>query len=141
MIRTPLPDWRTSRCCIPSVESLRLRNDDDGQGLNEVGTALAAGRGHVFGVTEGPGHRTVLAFMPDHPENGVGTLAQVRTSEGPPTTPVRQGLRRSQPRPRSGSWSSSGSGDAAAWRRAASAAAAPAYGQYALICWRRLNFR
>ncbi|MFF2374860.1 hypothetical protein ACFVUW_10805 [Streptomyces xiamenensis] len=61
---------------------LRLRNDDDGHGLNEVAATLAAGRGHVFGVTEGPGHRTVLVFMPDHPEEGVGTLARVRTSEG-----------------------------------------------------------
>ncbi|MER5399866.1 hypothetical protein [Streptomyces sp. NPDC002599] len=51
--------------------------------LNAVGAALAAGRGHVFGVTKGLGHRTVLAFMPDHPEEGVGMLARVRTSEGP----------------------------------------------------------
>ncbi|WP_328665179.1 hypothetical protein [Streptomyces sp. NBC_00328] len=48
-----------------------------------MGATLAAGRGHVFGVTEGPGCRTVLAFMPDHPEEGVGTLARVRISEGP----------------------------------------------------------
>lgn len=61
---------------------LRLRNDVDGR-LNRVGAALAAGRGHVFGVTEGPGHRSVLAFMPDHPEEGVGTLARVRTPEDP----------------------------------------------------------
>lgn len=45
--------------------------------------ALVAGHGHVFGVTEGPGHRTVLAFMPDHPEEGVGTLVRVRTSDDP----------------------------------------------------------
>ncbi|MGJ5763073.1 hypothetical protein [Streptomyces galbus] len=62
---------------------LRLRNDDDGQGLNEVAAAFAAGRGHVFGVTEGPSYRTVLAFLPDHPEEGVGTLARVRTPEDP----------------------------------------------------------
>ncbi|MDX2997238.1 hypothetical protein [Streptomyces scabiei] len=68
---------------VPAAWPLRLRNDDDGQGLNEVGTALAAGRGHVFGVTEGPVHRTVLAFLPDHPEEGVGTLARVRTPEDP----------------------------------------------------------
>ncbi|MGW2892314.1 hypothetical protein ACWDDN_44870 [Streptomyces griseoruber] len=61
---------------------LRLRNDD-GQGLTEVAAAFTAGRGHVFGVTEGPGYRTVLAFLPDHPKEGVGTLARVRTSEGP----------------------------------------------------------
>ncbi|MFE9629053.1 hypothetical protein [Streptomyces sp. NPDC006527] len=67
----------------PAAWPLRLRNDDDGQGLKEVAAALAAGRGHVFGVTEGPGYRTVLAFLPDHPEEGVGTLARVRTSERP----------------------------------------------------------
>ncbi|SER62072.1 hypothetical protein [Streptomyces qinglanensis] len=67
----------------PAAWPLRLRNDDDGQGLKEVAAALAAGQGHVFGVTEGPGYRTVLAFLPDHPEEGVGTLARVRTSEGP----------------------------------------------------------
>ncbi|MBB5109147.1 hypothetical protein [Streptomyces spectabilis] len=38
-------------------------------------------------MTEGPGHRTVLAFMPDHPEDGVGSLARVRSSEGPPDAP------------------------------------------------------
>ncbi|CAC36705.1 hypothetical protein [Streptomyces coelicolor A3(2)] len=67
---------------VPASWPLRLRNDVDG-GLNEVGAALAAGRGHVFGVTEGPGQRTALAFLPDHPEEGVGTLARVRTSEDP----------------------------------------------------------
>ncbi|MGJ5899235.1 hypothetical protein ACSCBZ_45960 [Streptomyces niveiscabiei] len=67
---------------VPAAWPLRLRNDVDG-GLNEVGAALAAGRGHVFGVTEGPGHRTVLAFLPDHPEEGVGTLARVRAPEDP----------------------------------------------------------
>ncbi|MEU0436030.1 hypothetical protein ABZ153_31195 [Streptomyces sp. NPDC006290] len=34
-------------------------------------------------LTEGPGCRTVLPFMPNQPEDGVGTLARVRTSEGP----------------------------------------------------------
>jgi len=48
-----------------------------------MAAALAAGQGHVFGVTDGPGYRTVLAFFPDHPEEGVGMLARVRTSEGP----------------------------------------------------------
>ncbi|WP_405204075.1 hypothetical protein OG795_00055 [[Kitasatospora] papulosa] len=67
---------------VPASWPLRLRNDG-GSGLNEVGAALAAGRGHVVGVTEGPGHKTVLAFMPDHPEEGVGTLARVRTPEAP----------------------------------------------------------
>ncbi|WP_329204497.1 hypothetical protein OG893_00135 [Streptomyces sp. NBC_01696] len=67
---------------VPASWPLQLRNDVDG-GLNEVGAALTAGRGHVFGVTEGPGHRTVLAFLPDHPEEGVGTLARARTPEDP----------------------------------------------------------
>ncbi|MDT0616823.1 hypothetical protein RM812_42880, partial [Streptomyces sp. DSM 40712] len=34
-------------------------------------------------MTEGPGHRTALAFLPDHPEEGVGTLARVCTPEEP----------------------------------------------------------
>ncbi|WP_328674177.1 hypothetical protein [Streptomyces sp. NBC_00328] len=34
-------------------------------------------------MTEGPGCRTVLAFTPSQPEEGVGTPARVRTSEGP----------------------------------------------------------
>ncbi|MFE6912170.1 hypothetical protein [Streptomyces erythrochromogenes] len=67
----------------PASWQLRLRNDDDGQGLNEMGTAMKAGRGHVYSVSEEPGATTVLAFLPNHPEDGVGTLARVRTSEGP----------------------------------------------------------
>ncbi|MFH8893612.1 hypothetical protein [Streptomyces sp. NPDC017949] len=64
----------------PASWQLRLRNDDDGQGLNEMGTAMKAGRGHVYSVTEEPGAKTVLAFLPNHPE---GTRARIRTSEGP----------------------------------------------------------
>ncbi len=75
--------WRWAHVTVAASWPLRLRNDDDGQGLSEVAAAFVAGRGHVFGVTEGPGYRTVLAFMPDHPEEGVGTLARVRTSGGP----------------------------------------------------------
>ncbi|MCX4632854.1 hypothetical protein [Streptomyces sp. NBC_01443] len=67
----------------PASWQLRLRNDDDGQGLNEMGTAMTAGRGHVYSVTEEPGAKTVLAFLPNHPDEGVGTLARVCTSEGP----------------------------------------------------------
>ncbi|WP_327299988.1 hypothetical protein [Streptomyces goshikiensis] len=48
-----------------------------------MGAALKAGRGHIYSVTEEPGAKTVLAFLPNHPEQGVGTLARVRTSEGP----------------------------------------------------------
>ncbi|MGW7328196.1 hypothetical protein ACWGIU_06165 [Streptomyces sp. NPDC054840] len=65
----------------PASWQLRLRNDDEGQGLNEMGAALKAGRGHVYSVTDEPGARTVLAFLPSHPD--VGTLAWVRTCEGP----------------------------------------------------------
>ncbi|MDQ0784885.1 hypothetical protein [Streptomyces sp. B3I8] len=68
---------------VAACRPLRLRNDDDGQELNETAAAFAAGRGHVFGVTEGLGCRTALAFLPDHPEEGVGTLTRVRTGEGP----------------------------------------------------------
>lgn len=67
----------------PASWQLRLRNDDDGQGLNEMGTAMKAGRGHIYSVTEERGAKTVLAFLPNPPEQGVGTLARVRTSEGP----------------------------------------------------------
>ncbi|MFD3761453.1 hypothetical protein [Streptomyces sp. NPDC058622] len=67
----------------PASWQLRLRNDDGGQGLNEMGTAMKAGRGHVYSVSEEPGAKTVLAFLPNHPAEGVGTLARVRTSEGP----------------------------------------------------------
>lgn len=62
---------------------LRLRNDDDGQGLNDLGAALAAGQPHCIRVDEGPGYQTTLVFIPDHPEEGVGTLARVRTVDGP----------------------------------------------------------
>ncbi|WP_369780674.1 hypothetical protein [Streptomyces sp. R33] len=34
-------------------------------------------------MSEEPGASTVLAFLPNHPDEGVGTLARVRTSEGP----------------------------------------------------------
>jgi hypothetical protein len=68
---------------VPASWPLRPRNDDNGQGLNALGAALAAGRGHVFGVNEGLGHRSVLAFRSNQPEEGVGTPARVRASEGP----------------------------------------------------------
>lgn len=61
---------------------LRLRNDDNGQGLNELGAALAAGRAHGIRVDEGLGYETVLLFIPDEPQEGIGTLARVRIVEG-----------------------------------------------------------
>ncbi|MER6523010.1 MULTISPECIES: hypothetical protein [unclassified Streptomyces] len=67
----------------PASWQLRLRNDDEGQGLTEMGTAMTAGRGHVYSVSEEPDAKTVLAFLPNHPEQGVGTLARVRSGEGP----------------------------------------------------------
>ncbi|ROQ78421.1 hypothetical protein EDD95_5067 [Streptomyces sp. CEV 2-1] len=70
---------------LPASWPLRLRNDVDG-GLNEVGTALAAGRGHVFGVTEGPGYRTVLAFMPNHPDRARAGMRVVCRRSGCGTT-------------------------------------------------------
>ncbi|MDQ0808664.1 hypothetical protein QFZ63_000378 [Streptomyces sp. B3I7] len=51
---------------VAACRPLRLRNDD-GQELNETAAAFAAGRGHVFGVTEGLGCRTALAFHPTTP--------------------------------------------------------------------------
>ncbi|MEU8943612.1 hypothetical protein OHU17_38030 (plasmid) [Streptomyces goshikiensis] len=48
-----------------------------------MGTAMKAGRGHAYSVSEEPGAKTVLAFLPNHPAEGVGTLARVRSGEGP----------------------------------------------------------
>ncbi|MFE5669233.1 hypothetical protein ACFQ7W_35610 [Streptomyces niveus] len=90
----------------PALWALRLRNDDDGQALNEWGAALAAGQSHVRVVSEDPGHMTVLAFMPNHPEEGVGTLARVRTSGGPDGDVV---FERSAERPM-GLWAEAGEG-------------------------------
>lgn len=67
----------------PAAWPLRLRNDDNGRGLNDLGAALAAGQAHGIGMDEGPGYETALVFVPDHPEEGIGTLARVRTAEGP----------------------------------------------------------
>lgn len=50
---------------VPAAWTLRLRNDDDGQGLNDLSVALAAGQPHIFGVEEVPGRKTVHAF-PGH---------------------------------------------------------------------------
>ncbi|GAA0443913.1 hypothetical protein ACFQ2B_36500 [Streptomyces stramineus] len=68
---------------LPAVRPLRLRNDDNGQGLDELGTALATGRPHGISVEKGPAFETALVFIPRYPEEGVGTLARVRTTEGP----------------------------------------------------------
>ncbi|MDW4912521.1 hypothetical protein [Streptomyces californicus] len=57
---------------------LRIRNDDNGQGLTELGTALAAGQPHGIVVENGPGYERLLMFIPNHPEEAVGTLARVR---------------------------------------------------------------
>ncbi|GLW04643.1 hypothetical protein [Streptomyces lavendulae] len=62
----------------PAAWPLRLRNDDNGRGLTDLGTALAHGQGHAIGVKKGPGFETALVFLPDHPEEGVGTFARVR---------------------------------------------------------------
>ncbi|MFJ1804186.1 hypothetical protein [Streptomyces sp. NPDC088180] len=90
----------------PASWALRLRNDDDGQALNEWGAALAAGRGHAQVMSEGPGYMTVLAFMPNQPEDGVGTLARIRTSGGPDGDVV---FERSAERPM-GLWAEAGEG-------------------------------
>ncbi|MFF7780363.1 hypothetical protein ACFZCG_38870 [Streptomyces tanashiensis] len=62
---------------------LRIRNDDDGQGLTELGTALASGQPHGIVVENGPGYERVLMFIPNHPEQAVGTLARIRAENGP----------------------------------------------------------
>ncbi|MEJ8654835.1 hypothetical protein WKI65_44055 [Streptomyces sp. MS1.AVA.3] len=61
------------------VWQLRLRNDDEGRGLSELGAALAAGRAHGLGHDDQAG--TVVMFLPDHPEPGVATLARIRNEQ------------------------------------------------------------
>ncbi|MFD3472082.1 hypothetical protein ACFWWM_38330 [Streptomyces sp. NPDC058682] len=51
----------------PASWQLRLRNDDDGQGPNEMGTAMKVGCGHAYRVTEEPAAKTVLAFLSEPP--------------------------------------------------------------------------
>lgn len=67
----------------PAAWPLRLRNDDNGRGLTELGSALATGEPHGILVEAGPGFETALLFIPHYPEEGVGTFARVRTAEGP----------------------------------------------------------
>ncbi|MDJ0466029.1 hypothetical protein [Streptomyces sp. H27-C3] len=67
---------------VPAAWALRLRNDDNGQGLTDLGAALASGQKHGIGMDEGPGFQTALLFFPDYPEEGIGTLARVRTVDG-----------------------------------------------------------
>ncbi|MGW1976721.1 hypothetical protein [Streptomyces sp. NPDC001889] len=63
----------------PGLWQLRLRSDDEGQGLSALGSALADGRAHVLGEGDGP----ALLFLPHHPDTGIGTLARVRPGPGP----------------------------------------------------------
>ncbi|MFI8178831.1 hypothetical protein ACIF6H_36985 [Streptomyces microflavus] len=64
---------------IPAAWPLRLVNDDNGRELTDLGAALATGQPYVLGADTGPGYETVLVFIPHLPEEGVGTLARVRT--------------------------------------------------------------
>lgn len=64
--------------------------EDHSQALTPTPCAAPAARPTdpgTFATTdrtqEAPGCKTVHAFMPDHPDEGVGTLARVRTEEGP----------------------------------------------------------
>ncbi|MFI9029904.1 hypothetical protein [Streptomyces sp. NPDC053560] len=66
----------------PAAWPLRLRNDDGGQGLRDLGTALATGQAHGISMEEEPGYKTALMFIPNHPEEGIGMLARVRTIDG-----------------------------------------------------------
>ncbi|MFG2715318.1 hypothetical protein ACGFX2_32865 [Streptomyces goshikiensis] len=67
---------------VAAAWSFRLVNDDNGRELTELGSALASGQGHTMVVDQGPGFETALVFLPDHPEENVGTLARVRAVEG-----------------------------------------------------------
>lgn len=73
---------------VPAGWPLRIRNDNDGQVLTELGTALTAGQPHGIVVENGPGYERVLMFIPNHPEEAVGTLARLRTENGPDGTIV-----------------------------------------------------
>lgn len=66
----------------PATWALRLRNDDDGQGLDALGAALEAGQPHGIPVEAGQGSEKALVFIPDHPGAGTGTLARVRSTTG-----------------------------------------------------------
>ncbi|KJY41471.1 hypothetical protein VR41_12400 [Streptomyces sp. NRRL B-1568] len=62
----------------PAQWQLRLRNEDGGQGLRDLGTALVAGRAHLFGLYG----ENFLAFTPDIPDEGVGALVRAREVTG-----------------------------------------------------------
>ncbi|GAA3082927.1 hypothetical protein GCM10020000_81260 [Streptomyces olivoverticillatus] len=62
----------------PAQWQLRLRNEDRGQGLRDLGTALVAGRAHLFGLYG----ENFLAFTPDIPDEGVGALVRAREVTG-----------------------------------------------------------
>lgn len=66
----------------PAFWQVRLRNEDEGQGLRDLGTAFAAGRAHALGA-QGPDGGTCLVFIPHHPDEGVGTFALVQSPDGP----------------------------------------------------------
>jgi hypothetical protein len=89
---------------VPAAWPLRLRNEDNGKGLNEWGAALAAGRPHGICVEKGHGFETALVFIPHHPEEGIGTLARVRTADDPDSEPA---LERRAERPL-GLWAEAG---------------------------------
>ncbi|MET7759942.1 hypothetical protein ABZT27_35435 [Streptomyces sp. NPDC005389] len=69
---------------------LRISNDD-GQVLTELGTALASGQPHGIVGETGPGYERVLMFIPNHPEEAVGTLARIRAEDGPEGAIVFEG--------------------------------------------------
>ncbi len=66
----------------PAAWSLCLRNVDDGRGLDALGAAFEGGQPYGIAMEAGPGFETVLLFIPNEPEDGVGTLTRVRSAGG-----------------------------------------------------------
>ena len=57
---------------VPAAWPLRLRNDDNGQGLVELGAALAAGRPHGISVEKGTGFEPPWCSSPTIPKRASG---------------------------------------------------------------------
>lgn len=61
---------------VPAAWPLRLRNDDNGPGLNELGAAHAAGRPHAIPAEKKPAFESVLVFIPHYPKRASGRSAR-----------------------------------------------------------------
>ncbi|MFE6496288.1 hypothetical protein [Streptomyces sp. NPDC057748] len=75
--------------------ALRLRNDDNGQQLNELGAALARGRPHAIPAEKRPAFESVLVFIPTTPkrasERSPGSASPRARAPGPPSSAARSG--------------------------------------------------